>query len=140
MVTQFRVRVLDVIRDERLVANAELIGRHLVAGLDELAGQYEFIGDVRGRGLFLGVDVVRDRESKKPDPDLAAQVVEGVLGHGILISSDGPDNNVLKIKPPMVFTVSEADLVIQALDDVFGSTNPGHSAPACIDSASVHYG
>ncbi len=113
--------VLDVIRDERLVANADLIGRHLLVGLRELAGRHDVVGDVRGRGLFLGVDLVKDRESRTPAPDVAAQVVEGLLGHRILISSDGPANNVLKIKPPMVLTVSEADRVIEALDDVFSS-------------------
>ncbi len=116
--------VLDVIRDERLVANADLIGCHLLVGLRELARRHDVVGDIRGRGLFLGVDLVKDRESRAPDPDVAAQVVEGLLGHGILISSDGPANNVLKIKPPMVLTMSEADRVVEALDNVFGSVHP----------------
>ncbi len=113
--------VLDVIRDERLQANADLVGQHLVAGLGELARRYEAIGDVRGRGLFLGVDLISDQELRTPDPGLAALVVEGLLQHGILISSDGPANNVLKIKPPLVFTASEADRVLEALDVVLNS-------------------
>lgn len=115
--------VLDVIRDERLIANADLVGQHLVAGLRELSKEHNSIGDVRGRGLFLGVDLVSDRETKTPNPRLATFVVEGLLEHQILISSDGPDNNVLKIKPPMVITISEANRVLDALNDVLGSAS-----------------
>jgi len=109
--------VLDVIRDERLIANAAVVGSYLRAGLDELRQRHDCIGDVRGRGLFLGVDLVRDRSSREPATQRARAVIEAAVARGVLLSADGPGANVLKIKPPIVLTRQAADRALRALDE-----------------------
>jgi len=108
--------VLDVIRDERLVAHAERLGGRLRAGLEQLAGTHPLIGDVRGRGLYLGVDLVRDRAGREPATAEAAAVKEAMVGRRILISTDGPFDNVLKIKPPLALDEADCDNALAALD------------------------
>jgi 4-aminobutyrate aminotransferase-like enzyme len=108
--------VLDVIRDERLQARAAAVGAHLRSGLEALAGRHPLIGDIRGRGLYLGVELVRDRELRDPARAAAAAVVEGVKRRGVLLSTDGPDANVLKIKPPLVISREDCDRFLAALD------------------------
>ncbi|MBI2762669.1 MAG: aminotransferase class III-fold pyridoxal phosphate-dependent enzyme [Chloroflexi bacterium] len=110
------IAVLDVIEEEGLRARALESGARFVAGLRELAGRHQAIGDVRGLGLFLGVVLVRDRATREPATELAAAVVEGALAHGILLSADGPDHEVLKIKPPLVITEADVDRTIETLD------------------------
>jgi 4-aminobutyrate aminotransferase-like enzyme/Ser/Thr protein kinase RdoA (MazF antagonist) len=109
--------VLDVMRDERLMAHADHVGSGLKRGLTDLMEKHEVIGDVRGRGLFLGVDLVLERGTKEPATAFTADVVDGLKQRGILISSDGPHDNVLKIKPPMVISVQECTRVVEALDE-----------------------
>ncbi|MDG2397807.1 MAG: aminotransferase class III-fold pyridoxal phosphate-dependent enzyme, partial [Candidatus Marinimicrobia bacterium] len=74
--------------------------------------KHEIIGDVRGRGLFIGVELMRDLESLTPATEEANSVVNQMKDLGILISSDGPDHNVLKIKPPIIFTCENADTLV----------------------------
>ncbi len=114
--------VLDVIQDEGLQEHALRVGERLRLGLEELEGQHEAIGDVRGRGLFLGVEFVEERNSRAPSASLARLVVENLKGRGILVSTDGPAHNVIKIKPPMVFTETNADDLVAALDEVLSET------------------
>jgi 4-aminobutyrate aminotransferase-like enzyme/Ser/Thr protein kinase RdoA (MazF antagonist)/murein DD-endopeptidase MepM/ murein hydrolase activator NlpD len=108
--------VLDTIRDERLMANAADVGGHLAAGLRELQRRHACIGDVRGRGLFLGVDLVTDRSTREPASERARAVVEAAVARRVLLSADGPGANVLKIKPPLVITEREADRALHVLD------------------------
>ena len=108
--------VLDVIEDERLVARAADTGAHLAGRLRELQQRHDAIGDVRGEGMYLGVDLVTDRRSKTPATALAGDVVEVMRERGVLLSTDGPFDNVLKIKPPIVFTRDHADLLADELD------------------------
>jgi len=112
--------VLDVIEDEGLQARAWLTGDYLIGRLRDLADRHEVIGDVRGAGLFLGVDLVRDRTTRTPATDEARRVVNAMREAGILLSTDGPADNVIKIKPPMAFGVAEADLLVEGLDAVLG--------------------
>ncbi len=107
--------VLDVIRDEGLQENALSTGEYLMAGLRELARECPPIGDVRGQGLFVGIEMVRDRETKEPAADVASQMVNRARERGVLLSTDGPRHNVIKIKPPMVFGRRDADRLIDAL-------------------------
>jgi 4-aminobutyrate aminotransferase-like enzyme len=109
--------VLDVVADERLQARAHHLGSRMLAGLRELAGRHELIGDVRGEGLFVGVQLVADRSSRAPAGAAAAAVVEEVKARGVLVSSDGPDHDVLKVKPPMVLTEADVDRFVTALDE-----------------------
>ena len=110
--------VLDVIDDEGLQARAADVGAHLKSGLRELADRHVLIGDVRGRGLFLGVELVTDRGDRSPATGHAAEIVERLRDRGILVSTDGPHANVLKFKPPMVFAREDADRVVSVLDEI----------------------
>lgn len=119
--------VLDVLADERLQGHADAVGARLLDRLRELAGRHELIGEVRGSGLFLGVQLVGDRELRTAAGGVAERVVEAVKRRGVLISSDGPDHDVLKIKPPMVLSVADADRFVIALGDALaemGGTSP----------------
>jgi 4-aminobutyrate aminotransferase-like enzyme len=111
--------VLDVIQDEQLVKNAGDVGQYLRAGLRDLQQQHEFIGDVRGPGLFVGVELVCDRASKQPATKLAARVINKMKEKRVLISKIGPYDNVLKIRPPIVFSRENADQLLGTLSDVF---------------------
>ena len=110
--------VLDVIEEEGLQAHAAEVGTHLKAGLVSLADRHPMIGDVRGLGLFLGIELVREAESLTPAPREAAETVERMKGRGILLSTDGPLENVIKIKPPLVFSRENADELLAGLDEV----------------------
>ncbi len=112
--------VLDVIREERLQENARVVGERLLAGLKGLMDRHPLIGDVRGLGLYLGVELVKDPKSRRPAPVQAARVKERLRESRILLSTDGPDHNVLKIKPPMVFTAADADRLVAAMDRILG--------------------
>ncbi|WP_069164623.1 aminotransferase class III-fold pyridoxal phosphate-dependent enzyme [Nocardia altamirensis] len=108
--------VLDVVEDERLMAQAQLVGGRLEAMLIASADRHPAIGDVRGRGLFLGIDLVTDRHTKHPERALAKRVVELAKREGVLLSTDGPADNVLKIKPPLVLTMAQAERAAAVLD------------------------
>jgi 4-aminobutyrate aminotransferase-like enzyme len=110
--------VLDVIEQEGLQAHAQQVGNQLMAGLRALMPRYPLIGDVRGLGLFVGVELVLDRATKQPAGDHAAYVANRMRDHGILISTDGPDHNVLKLKPPLVFTAADAERLVATVDKI----------------------
>jgi 4-aminobutyrate aminotransferase-like enzyme/Ser/Thr protein kinase RdoA (MazF antagonist) len=109
--------VLDVVADERLQQRAAVLGERMLAGLRELADRHELIGDVRGTGLFVGVQLVADRKARTPAGPRTAAVVEEVKARGVLISSDGPEHDVLKIKPPMVLTEADVDRFVTVLEE-----------------------
>ncbi len=115
--------VLEVIEEEQLQQRAARVGAYLLDGFRRLAEDSPAIGDVRGRGLFLGVELVRDRTTRTPATRETAELIERVKADGILLSSDGPHHNVLKIKPPLVFDEVDADLLIgsvrRALEAIF---------------------
>ena len=108
--------VLDVVKNENLQNNANETGDYLKSELNKLSEKFPIIGDVRGLGLFLGIELV-DSE-KKPLPRLCSYVVNRMKEHGILMSIDGPDHNVIKIKPPLVFNQTHAKEVLFYLEKV----------------------
>lgn len=110
--------VLDAIEGEGLIANAKRVGDQLMQGFVDLAKRYDAIGDVRGAGLFIGVELVSNRTEKTPDAALATHVVNALREKRILISASGPHANVLKIRPPLPFSSSNADQLLSALDDI----------------------
>ena len=112
--------VLDVIEEEGLQARAAEVGAHLKAGLMSLAARHAMIGDVRGLGLFLGIELVREAESLTPATREAAEAIELMKERGVLLSTDGPFENVIKIKPPLVFSRENADELVAVLDEVLG--------------------
>jgi 4-aminobutyrate aminotransferase-like enzyme/Ser/Thr protein kinase RdoA (MazF antagonist) len=110
--------VLDVIRDERLMHNAEAMGAYLRDGFKARAERHALIGDIRGLGLFIGVELVRDRATLEPaDRELHA-IVEAMKAEGILLSTEGPHHNVLKIKPPLVISKGDCDFFFEKLEVV----------------------
>ena len=109
--------VLETIRDEDLQRNAAEVGLHLRRALAELAERFAQIGDVRGAGFFIGVEVVWDRATRQPDAATTSRIVNGLRERRVLISASGPGANVLKIRPPMVFSKDDADTFVEALGD-----------------------
>lgn len=102
--------VLDVLREERLQENARVVGEHLMRALQALMPRHSAIGDVRGAGLFLGIEFAR--------ADQAGYVVNRLRDRGILTGVDGPHHNVIKIRPPLIFTGQDADFFVEVLDGV----------------------
>ena len=108
--------VLEVLEEEHLQENALRVGRHLVAQLRALHKTYALIGDVRGRGLFLGVDFVLDRATREPAPAQASYVVNRLRDRGVLAGTDGPHHNVIKLRPPLIFSEADAAYFCSTLD------------------------
>lgn len=111
--------VLNVIEDEGLQENAEIVGSYLIEELFKLQSKYTFIGQIRGQGLFIGIELISNTGTLKPNKTLAAKIVNQMKDAGILISIDGPDHNVLKIKPPMVFNLENANELVINLKTIF---------------------
>jgi 4-aminobutyrate aminotransferase-like enzyme/Ser/Thr protein kinase RdoA (MazF antagonist) len=110
--------VLDVIGDEGLQENARLVGQHLLSGLRELSKSHPILGDVRGRGLFLGFEMIADPETLMPAAGQARYLVNRMKDEGVLLATDGPDRNVVKIKPPLVFSMADAEPFFDRLEGV----------------------
>ncbi|MDB5502548.1 MAG: 4-aminobutyrate aminotransferase [Tardiphaga sp.] len=113
--------VLNVIRDEKLQENSLRVGKMLRDGFAELAKRYEQIGDIRGSGLYVGLELVKDRASKQPDAAAAAAVVNGLRARRVLISATGANANTLKIRPPLVFSEANADRLLSETEKVFAA-------------------
>jgi len=109
--------VLEVVARENLLANVKRSGDYLIAGFKKLADKHALIGDIRGKGLFLAVELVRSRETREPASSEAAAVVEHMRENGVLLALIGQERNTLKLRPPLVFTTEHADIALAALDD-----------------------
>jgi 4-aminobutyrate aminotransferase-like enzyme len=107
--------VLNVIEQEGLQQNALNVGNYLFSELCLLKDKFSLIGDVRGAGLFIGIELVEDRKTLKPATEKAKLITDKMKELGILLSTDGPHNNVIKIKPPLVFTQDNAKLLVDSL-------------------------
>ena len=107
--------VLDVIEDEGILQGVHDTGSFLRQGLEDLAEQFEQVGDVRGKGLFYGVELVRERASREPDAVAAGRIREHLRENGVLLGTSGPHDNVLKIRPPLVFGPEHAALLLERL-------------------------
>jgi 4-aminobutyrate aminotransferase-like enzyme len=112
------IAVLDVVEDEELLPHAAEVGRRAHEALTSLMDRHDVIGDVRSLGLLVGVELVTDRERREPAPALAGRVLNGMREAGVLIGTTGRDGNVLKVRPPLVVTTDEVDLLVDRLDDV----------------------
>lgn len=110
------IAVLEILKDERLMENAREVGAYLQNGLERLRIRHEQVGSVRGRGLFFGLEIVRDKSTLAPHADEARRIVNEMKARGILISKIGRYDNVLKMRPPMVFSLQNADLLLETLD------------------------
>ena len=114
--------VIDVIEQEGLQENARIVGEYLTSGLRALAEKHTAIGDIRGTGLFIAVELIKDKESREPATAFTADVVNGLKDRGVLSGAIGPDANILKLRPPMVFSRDNADYMLAILDEAL--TNP----------------
>lgn len=112
--------VLDVLERESLQDNARTVGAYMRRGLEKLQSTYPVVGGVRGRGLFFGIELV-DENSGAPAPALTKQLVNMMRDRGVLLSRIGRYDNVLKMRPPMVFSTENADLLLSTLDDSLGA-------------------
>jgi 4-aminobutyrate aminotransferase-like enzyme len=110
--------VLQVIQDEELLANARSMGADLRACIESLVGESDHVAEVRGAGLFVGVDLVTDRSSLRPDGITAAGIVNGLRARGVLISASGPAGNLLKIRPPLIFNAEDCARFLTAFEEV----------------------
>jgi 4-aminobutyrate aminotransferase-like enzyme len=110
--------VLDVLEQGDLQGHALRVGRHLIAGLQSLQERHVLLGDVRGSGLFLGLDLVLDRATRKPASAHASYVVNRLRDCGILTGADGPHHNVIKLRPPLIFSAADADLFLTTLGSI----------------------
>ena len=110
--------VLDVVQEEHLQENALRAGGSWIAALEDLQRKYAVIGDLRGSGLFLGLDLVLSRETREPAPLQASYVVNRLRDRGILAGTDGPHHNVIKLRPPLIFSESDAALFCSTFESI----------------------
>jgi hypothetical protein len=108
--------VLDVLEDEHLQENARKVGGYFIEELRQLQEKYAVVGDVRGMGLFLGIDLVTNRETREPATHQADYIANRLRENGILTGTDGPQHNVLKLRPPLIFSEADADWFTSILD------------------------
>jgi 4-aminobutyrate aminotransferase-like enzyme len=114
--------VLDEIEDKSLIENAKIVGDFARKRMDALAQKYDVIGDVRGSGLIFGAEMVLDRTTKEPATEFTDRVINAMRHRGIILSKLGRHKNALKIRPPMPFSVQNADQLFDTLDDVLANT------------------
>ncbi len=117
--------VLDTIDEEGLQENCRVVGGRLLAGLRELQARHPLVGDVRGMGLMLGVELVTDRATRAPAREAALRVLEEAREMGVLLGKGGLDGNVLRIKPPMCITAEDAGFALDVLDRALGRAAEG---------------
>lgn len=110
--------VLDVLEDEKLQNNALTVGNHARQGFERLAEKHSLIGDIRGSGLFMGIELVLDRDKKDPASDITTRIINEMRERGVLMGKLGIHQNTTKIRPPMPFGKDHADLMLSVLDDV----------------------
>jgi len=113
--------VLEVIEKDKLQENSLHLGNHIFAGLKKLQAKHKWIGDVRGKGLMLGIEVVKDRETKEPGSAQCAAVLENARELGLLIGKGGLWGQTIRFAPPMCITEADADFVLEVLDESFSN-------------------
>ncbi|MEO0370462.1 MAG: aspartate aminotransferase family protein [Pseudomonadota bacterium] len=113
--------VLAVLRDEGLQENARTVGAALLERLEDLKSRHKAIGDVRGRGLMLAIEMVSDRDAKTPDKDTTAAVFEACRDAGLILSKSGPFQSTLRMVPPLCLSMEDVDQVAEGLDAAFCS-------------------
>jgi len=113
--------VLDVLRDEQLLQNAQRVGDYVLAGMRRLQAKHPIVGDVRGQGMFFAVEMVSDRQTREPAGARTKVIVNAMREQGILLSRIGLHDNILKIRPPLVFSTGHADLLLDTLDSVLSA-------------------
>ncbi|MBL4871040.1 MAG: aminotransferase class III-fold pyridoxal phosphate-dependent enzyme [Robiginitomaculum sp.] len=108
--------VLDIVDDENLMQNAKRMGDILLDGLRALQAKHDIVGDVRGFGLFIGVDIVKDSLTREPSGRIAEYIKNRMYEHRILIGTEGPKNNVLKVRPPLTIQEIDINMILETMD------------------------
>src|SRR5690606_16983874 len=116
------------IQDRDLLRNTAEVGAELRSELYRFRDRFEGIGDVRGVGLVVGLDIVSDRDAKTPDPATAGAIVNGLRQRGVLVGAAGPYGSVVKLRPALVFSSSDVDRFLSAFDDVLSALAPRQGA------------
>ena len=111
--------VLDVLEEEQLLDHAVEVGGFVASGLRQLQERHAIIGDVRDKGMFFAMELVDDRERKTPATEAAGSIINMMRERGVLISRIGRHDNILKLRPPMPFSSSEGQILLDTLDDCF---------------------
>jgi alanine-glyoxylate transaminase/(R)-3-amino-2-methylpropionate-pyruvate transaminase len=109
--------VLKVIEEDKLQENSHIVGTYLLEKLSALADKHDIIGDVRGKGLMVGVELVKDRATKTPSVEETAHIFEKAKDMGVLLGKGGLFGNVFRIKPPMCISKQDVDYLIHVLDE-----------------------
>jgi 4-aminobutyrate aminotransferase-like enzyme len=112
------IAVLEVVERDDLMGNARRVGARILEGFRTMAERYSLIGDVRGAGLYIGVELVKDRRTKEPAAEETGRLVNGLRDRRVLIGAAGRNANVLKIRPPLPFTGENADMFLSVTADV----------------------
>jgi 4-aminobutyrate aminotransferase-like enzyme len=115
------IEVLEIMRQEDLQGNALVVGNYLASGLEELAQKYPLIGAVHGRGLYLGVELVRDRTTLDPAVRESALLCDLMRERGVIVQTTGDRRNILKVKPPLCFSPRSADFFLTVLEGAIES-------------------
>jgi len=113
--------VLEVIEQEKLQENSLKLGKHILAGLEKLQTKHKIIGDVRGKGLMLGIELVKDRTTKEPAKAECAQILENCREMGLLVGKGGLQGNTIRFAPPMCINQADADFMLAVFDEAFAN-------------------
>jgi alanine-glyoxylate transaminase/(R)-3-amino-2-methylpropionate-pyruvate transaminase len=111
----------DIIDEDGLQANCKARGAEFRTGLEQLKRSYSLIGDVRGMGLMLGIELVTDHATREPAKGQAADILEATREAGLLIGKGGLDSNVLRVKPPMCITAADVEFALDVLERSFAA-------------------
>jgi alanine-glyoxylate transaminase/(R)-3-amino-2-methylpropionate-pyruvate transaminase len=119
------LKTLEIVEEEKLIENAARVGSYLKKGLEELKDDHEIVGDVRGMGLMLGVEFVKDKKTKEFAPNETLAVMESTKDDGVLLGKGGNEGNVMRIQPPLIMRKEHADKALEALDAACSKVEKG---------------
>jgi 4-aminobutyrate aminotransferase-like enzyme len=114
---------LNYIATSNLRENARVVGCYLKERLIELADRHPVIGDVRGMGLMIGIELVKDRATKEPAPDLALKLLDGAKNRGLIVGKGGLHSNVIRICPPLIISNGDVDVAVDILESTLSNLN-----------------
>ena len=115
---------MEIVDEEKLQSNAKIVGDFLLAGFRELKEKFQFIGDVRGMGLFIGIEIIEKDGAESPD--ICEYIKNKMRENRVLLGSDGPKDNVIKIRPPLSIDLEDAQMLLETFSGVLDGTQDWH--------------